>query len=66
MVTIRNLKAKKGVDKPGQGTIYVIAGKEYELYSEFLTEKMYSGKCYVILCEDGKFHGIDSDYFEDL
>ena len=44
--------------------VYIIKGKEYEIYSEFLTEKMYSGKCYVVLCENGKFIGLDSEYFD--
>ena len=39
-------------------------GKVYEIYSEIITEKMFSGKCYIIKANDGTFHGLDSDYFD--
>jgi len=41
-------------------------GNNYEIYSEVLTEKMFSGKCYIILADNGTFHGLDSDYFDIL
>jgi len=61
---MKKIKAKNTIMKDNSTIVYIVANKEYTLYAEFLTEKMFSGKCYVVLCEDGNFHGLDSDYFE--
>jgi len=59
-------KAKESVDRGNYQVGYlIIAGLEYEIKTEFLTERMNSGKCYIILCDDGRYHGIDSGYFEN-
>lgn len=44
----------------------IIKGKEYAIKSEFLTEKMFSGKCYMVLTEVGTYVGLDSDYFDEI
>ena len=63
---MKKLKAKQTVIKTATTITYIIDGRVYDLYSEFITEKMFSGKCYVVLCEDGEMHGLDSEYFEEV
>jgi hypothetical protein len=38
-------------------------GKSYNLYSEFNTGAMLSGKCFVVFDNTNNFVGYDSDYF---
>jgi len=52
--------------KTGTTITYIVLGKVYELYTEFITEKMFSGTCYVVLAEDRHIHGLDSDYFDEI
>ncbi len=41
----------------------VIEGKKYKVHSEFETDEVDSGHCYVILTENDKLTGYDSNYF---
>ena len=63
---MKKVKAKETYIENGTTQVYLYANKEYNIYSEFLTEKMFSGKCYVILCEDDEFRGLDSNYFDEI
>ena len=41
----------------------IVKGKKYEVFAEFDTDMVSSGHVYVILTENSKFVGYDSDYF---
>ncbi len=61
---MNQIKANTTLFSKDHKTVVVLKNKVYDLYSEIITEKMYSGKCYMILCENGIIKGFDSDYFE--
>ena len=63
---MKKVRANQTVMKIGTTITYIVIGNEYELYTEFITEKMFSGTCYVVLAEDGHIHGLDSDYFDEI
>ena len=52
--------------KNRQWDILVSAGKTYEICSEFETDKMFSGVCYVVKTDIGTFQGFDSGYFDEI
>jgi len=41
----------------------LIINKKYKIYSSINNKKFKNNIGYVILCEDGTFHGLDSDMF---
>ncbi|MCF7866768.1 hypothetical protein K9L67_06005 [Candidatus Woesearchaeota archaeon] len=41
----------------------IMKGKRYEVHSEFETDEVSSGLCYVVLTEYNKLTGYDSNYF---
>jgi len=41
----------------------IIKGKKYEVFSEFKTEEMNSGVCYIVLTESNNLIPFDSKYF---
>jgi len=41
----------------------IIKGKKYEVFSEFETDEMLSGLCYIILTESNNLMPFDSKYF---
>lgn len=63
---VKYVWAKQNVveDRTFGSTKYgIIKGKRYEVHSEFETEEVASGLCYVVLTENNKLTGYDSDYF---
>ena len=44
-------------------TEIIIKLKKYYIYSEFKSDRYNSNKGYIILCEDNKFRGYDSEFF---
>jgi hypothetical protein len=63
---MKKVRANETFMEAGTTTIYIVVDKEYDVYSEFITEKMFSGICYVILGEDNQFHGLDANYFDEI
>ena len=58
------IKANTTIYRNNTTVVIILKNKVYDLFAEFLTEKMFCGKCYIILTEQNIYKGLDADYFD--